>query len=80
MTLPSWYCAGYADQRQRRVNADRDGALGSTLVRTRGLRDMLFTLINFARTLAEGNGSLVKQMFLSSPADLFVPCESSVLS
>jgi hypothetical protein len=41
---------------------------------------MLFTLINFARTLAEGNGSLVKQMFLSSPADLFVPCESSVLS
>ena len=22
------------------------------------------------------NGSLVKQMFLSSPADLYVPCES----
>src|SRR5690242_15786212 len=43
MTSPSWYCAGYADKRQprprqRRVNADRDGALGSTLVRTRGLR------------------------------------------
>ena len=33
-------------------------------------------LPNFARTLAEGNGSLVKQMFLSSPADLYVPCES----
>src|SRR5690348_10305230 len=42
MTSPFWYCAGYADKRQlrlrqRRVNADRDGALGSTFVRARGL-------------------------------------------
>jgi|SRR5690349_3784385 len=37
MTSPFWYCAGYPDQRQlrpgqRRVNADRDRALGSTPV------------------------------------------------
>jgi serine phosphatase RsbU (regulator of sigma subunit) len=36
-----WYCAGYPDKRQRRprqrrVNADRDGALGSTRIRVRG--------------------------------------------